>query len=86
MRVELSGSQLVGEVDLRSIGGRFGRERIMGLSGGEFRLKHSPRRKSRPSECALGPIGASGEADLMVADLKFFELDVLSVRCGAYIA
>ena len=54
----------------------------MGLAGWEFRLKDFPGGKSGSSERALGSVGPAGEPDLMVANLKLFELDVLSFDVG----
>ena len=80
VRVELAGSQLVGEVELLGSGARVGRDRVVDLPDGKLRLKHLARRQDRPVERPFGPIRAAGEPDLAGADLKFFELHVLSLE------
>ena len=80
VRVELAGSQLVGEVELRRVGLRVGRDGLVDLPHGELRLKDLARRQDRPVESPLGPVGAAGQPDLAGADLNFLELHVLSLE------
>ena len=56
VRVELAGTQLVGDVDLRRTR-RVGRCDILDLPPGELGLKHLARRERGSLESALGSVG-----------------------------
>ncbi len=79
IRVELAGSQLVGEVELRRDSFGFGRCDILELSDGKLGLKHLPRGKDGSLESPLGSIGTSRQSDLAGTDLEFLELHVLAL-------
>ncbi len=51
---------------------------LVALSHGKLRLKNLPRWQAGPVKSPFCPIRVTGEPDLAGADLKFFELDVLS--------
>ncbi len=57
-----------------------GGSRVVDLPHGKLRLKHLARRQDRPVKGPLWPDPTAGEPDLAVANLKFFELHVLSLE------